>query len=126
MKALLKFFLGWFSRNNRVNSLIETANQAHVHPIEGLGDVHIHPMPVGMRLALSTALHDAGNDTYTLYLWMIAECVQEFTDMDGAEIGMKIKNTKVIQRLGEAVLDESGMSTQAKEEAEKKSSKAKS
>jgi hypothetical protein len=102
-------------------SLVQKANQATEVDIPRLGKVHVLPMDPGMRLALSEVVKAENNSMYGVYLWLIGACVVEFKGRDSVQIGMDIRAHDVINALGDAVLDVSGISTKGQVERVKKS-----
>lgn len=94
--------------------------KTHECDIEGYGVVHIRQMDIPMRLALTTALSDDSADTFSIYLWLVAACVQELYGIAAEKIGFDIAPDAIV-RMGDAVLDCSGMNKATKENDEKKS-----
>jgi len=86
-----------------------------VRTIEGVGDVHVYPMLVPMRMVFQAAL--ATDDAYDLYCWLIHECVYEFAGR--LDIGV-IMDPSAIEAIGDAVLDVSGLTKASQEAAVKK------
>jgi|TARA_Y100000310_G_scaffold344099_2_gene455128 hypothetical protein len=79
----------------------------HVRDIEGFGQVHVHPMPVPVRLGLAS-LQATNSDAMAIYLWLIPICIKEMKGFSSARIGMDF-SPQVVQLMAEAVIDVAGL-----------------
>lgn len=118
---MYKWFKSLFATKSQYQQLIAQANQPQAVTIDKIGKVHIIPMDAGMRLALTEIAKADNQNTYSIYLWLISVCVLEFKGRDAAQIGQDLRSTDVINDLGNAVLDVSGLSAKGQAEHVKKS-----
>lgn len=116
--ALLAFMAPTLVRSWKYNQLKKQSNSAVEVDILGWGTVHIHPMPAALQVAVITDLRST--DKITLYSWIISECVEELHGLAPFKISMDLAPV-IIDRMGEAVLDVSGMTEKGQKELEKKS-----
>jgi hypothetical protein len=115
---------GIIASHRAYRDLVKKANQAVKVDIPRLGVVHVLPMDPGMRLALSEAIKVDSQSMYSVYLWLIGTCIVEFKGRNPAQIGMDVRATDIVQALGDAVLDVSGMSQKGRDDHVKKSDPA--
>ncbi|GEM_PF-1274370 len=112
-----------FFRWRKYRALRKRAWASEPVEIDGLGLIHINPMPVALRMAMVTAINQNKYVKYDVYCWLISECVEEF--LGRQDIGMTIPPTQ-IEKVGEEILRVSGLTKDSQEEEAKKSVSAQS
>lgn len=110
----------WWRDRQRRKMLFERASAAEERDIEGLGVVHIRPLNVSERLALSQEMAGEG-DKLTIYIWLISISVKEFSGLSVKTLGKKLPRMAVIKALVEAIFDVSGLTASSQAANEKKS-----
>jgi len=110
---------GWMQSRRR-RRLAANSWQRVTRSIDGLGDVSIYPMTVGMRIALQQIVADKSIGPYEVYCWLITECVDEFCGQEAHRVGVEL-SPATIEALGEAVLEVSGLTGASQDALIKKS-----
>jgi len=113
------FFRRWKIRRElrqRIGTPVEKS-------FDGIGEVHIYPIPVPMRPVLFMQMESDATSTFEIYCWLIQECVYEYAGR--LDLGVKMA-PNLVQQMGEAILHVSQLTQQSVEEAVKKSAASQS
>lgn len=110
----------WWRERQRTKILFEKACAPVKREIDGLGEVHIRPLNVSERIAVTEAMSEEG-DVLTVYIWLLSIAVKEFSGMSAKTLGKKLPRVEIIRALVEAIFEVSGLTASSQEDVKKNS-----
>lgn len=110
----------WWRERQRTKTLFEKACAPVKREIDGLGEVHIRPLNVSERIAVTEAISEEG-DVLTVYIWLLSIAVKEFSGMSAKTLGKKLPRVEIIRSLVEAIFEVSGLTASSQEDVKKNS-----